>query len=146
MKDKLFLALMEAYSMHAESSRMIFQKYNLSAGQPKVLYILNIKDGYLQKELAKICKVTQPTMTALLNNMEKQDLIRKEKILVSGGKRAYCIYLTEKGKEIANEVDKNIEELEHVGFNGFSDEERHLLLEMLGRVSENLSKNIYEDL
>jgi DNA-binding MarR family transcriptional regulator len=40
-------------------------------------------------------------MTVLLNNMEKQDLIRKEAKLVSGGKRAYCIYLTEKGKEIA---------------------------------------------
>jgi DNA-binding MarR family transcriptional regulator len=138
MKDKLFLALMEAFSIHEEQSRMIFQRLNLSTGQPKVLYILRLNQGCLQKELAEFCQVKQPTMTVLLTNMEKGGLIRKDKTIVSGGKSALRIYLTDYGQKVAEEVVENIEKLEEVGFKGFTEDEKMQLLEMLGRVAENL--------
>ena len=79
-------------------------------------------------------------MTVLLKNMEKKGLIRREKVLVSGGKRAFQIFLTEKGREMSDKVYAHVEELEEISFSGFSDEERLMLFDLLGRVTKNLSE------
>ena len=79
MKDKIFLALMEASAAHGMKSRVGFQKMDLSEGQPKVLYILAQNPGCVQKELAEKCGVSQPTLTAILERMIQRELVRREK-------------------------------------------------------------------
>ena len=75
MNEKFFLKLLELSAAHAKRSQAIFERLNLSNAQPKVLYILRKTDGYTQKELASICRITPPSMTSILNNMEKADFI-----------------------------------------------------------------------
>ena len=87
-------ALIGCYTAHKRYCVQQFQNLNLTTGQPKVLYILLNNEGYLQKELAQRCHVEPATMTSLLNNMIKKGLIYKNIVYVSGGKRAYAIYLT----------------------------------------------------
>ncbi len=143
MTDKIFLALLEAQGAHGDLSRQGFQRLNLSEGQPKILYILLRIEGCVQKELADIAKVRPSTMTVLLDRMEKQGYIKREETKVSGGKRAYKVYLTEEGRVLANQVEELIEELEEQSFKGFSKEEREVLLSMLDRVTRNLIKYIH---
>lgn len=138
MHDKIFLALLETSSAHSELSRSEFSKLMLTDGQPKILYILRRQDGYVQKELAEICGIKPSTLTVLLSKMEKINLIKKEKDIVSGGKRAFKIYLTDKGKDIANKVENIVEKMEERSFKGFSPDEKKQLLEMLGKISDNL--------
>ena len=138
MKNKIFLALLETQGAHAELARMEFQKMNLSEGQPKILYVLLKEEGCVQKELAGIAQVRPSTMTVLLDRMEKQGYIYREETRISGGKRAYKIFLSDEGKSLAHQVNELVEKLEERSFKGFSDEERKKLLEMLGRVAENL--------
>lgn len=99
MNEKFFLKLLELSAAHAKRSQAIFERLNLSNAQPKVLYILRKTDGYTQKELASICRITPPSMTSILNNMEKADFIYREKVLTAGQKHAHKIYLTTKGKK-----------------------------------------------
>lgn len=139
MEQKIFLSLMTAYAAHAKKSNDYYQTLDLSTGQPKVLYILHAEEGYLQKDLAKVCKVEPPSMTVLLKNMEKKELVRREKVLVSGGKRAFRIYLTDKGRELSEKVVAHVEEMEKLSFQGFTREERTNLLDLLERVTENLT-------
>ena len=96
MNEKFFLKLLELSAAHAKRSHAIFERLNLSNAQPKVLYILRETDGYTQKELASICRITPPSMTSILNNMEKADFIYREKVLTAGQKHAHKIYLTTK--------------------------------------------------
>lgn len=138
MERKIFLSLMSAYSAHSKKSNSYFQTLDLTTGQPKVLYVLYGQQGLLQKDLAKICKVEPPSMTVLLRNMEKKDLVRREKVLVSGGKRAFRVYLTEKGRKLSEKVICHVEKLEEICFQGFTEKERVLLLDMLDRITENL--------
>lgn len=138
MRDKIFLALLETSAAHANKSREGFQRLNLSDGQPKILYILLWAEGCTQKELAVRCQIRQSTMTVLLEKLEAKNYIYKEKMIVSGGKRAYGIYLTEEGRSMAEKVTSMVNKLEELSFKGFSDKERTTLLSMLGRVSENL--------
>lgn len=139
MKDKIFLALLETQGAHGKLARKEFQKMNLSEGQPKILYILLKTEGCVQRELAERAQVRPSTMTVLLDRMEKQGYVYREETKVSGGKRAYKVFLSDEGKRLAHRVDELVEELEEKSLKGFSGEERKKLLEMLGRVAENLT-------
>ncbi len=136
--DKIFLALLAASSAHAEASRKAFTAMGLTEGQPKVLYILNRQDGYVQKDLAEFCGIRQSTLTVLLSKMEKQNFIKKKSCYVSGGKHANRIYLTEEGKAMADRLEDVVEDLEQKTFKGFSKEEREVLLRLLSMAEENL--------
>ena len=120
-REKLFWALIKAQSAHAEASRKVFNSLGLTEGQPKILYLLRRNDGYVQKELAEFCGIRQSTLTVLLDKLEERNLIRKEKTYVSGMKRAYRIYLTEEGKEKAEELEVEVEKLEVQSYIGFSE-------------------------
>lgn len=134
----LHLALIASYSAHKQASFNEFQKLNLSTGQPKVLTVLYQDEGYLQKDLAKRCHVRPATMTSLLSNMEKKDLIYKKAVYVSGGKRANEIYLTDKGRELAKKVDKIVDDIEEISFKNFNEIEKQTLLDLLNRIEFNL--------
>lgn len=138
MQEKLFLALIETSAAHAQKSRDEFQKLNCTEGQPKILYILRRQDGVVQKQLAEICGIKQSTLTVLLTKMEKADYIRREVCIVSGGKRAYKIYLTDAGRNIADKIEDVVQELEELSFQGMSFDERKQLLTLLGKVAKNL--------
>lgn len=136
---RLHRALIYSSSAHRKACRTEFQRLNLSEGQPKVLAVLFEKEGYLQKDLARICHVEPATMTIILSNMEKKDLIRRETSHVSGGKRAFEVYLTEKGKEIAEVVNNIVGEVENKGLKGFTVSEQEQLISYLERLGNNLS-------
>lgn len=138
MREQLILALIQASSAHQKSCWAEFRKLDLSPGQPKVLSRLRYQEGYLQKDLAALCHVEPATMVVLLSNMEKKGLIRKEVDHVSGGKRAFRIYLTEEGRTLAEQVDHMVIEVEEKSFQGFSEEEKDLLITLLGRLTKNL--------
>lgn len=136
--QRLHVALIQCYTAHKKCSFQEFQKLNLTTGQPKVLYILHQKEGYLQKDLAKRAHVEPATMTSILDNMMKKGLIYKEPTLVSGGKRANAIFLTEKGRDMSIMVNKIVDDIEKLSFQGFSDDEKQLLVSLMERVQSNL--------
>lgn len=138
MREQLIVSLLSASAAHQKSCWSGFRDLDLSPGQPKVLSRLRLQEGYLQKELAALCYVEPATMVVLLSNMEKRGMIRKEVDHVSGGKRAFRIYLTEEGRRLADEVDRVVDEIEEKGFTGFSEEEKDQLICLLGRLAENL--------
>ena len=139
MREQLIVSLLSASAAHQKSCWTGFRDLDLSPGQPKVLSRLRYQEGYLQKELAALCYVEPATMVVLLANMEKRGLIRKEVDHVSGGKRAFRIFLTEEGRRLAEKVDCIVEEMEEKGFTGFSEEEKDQLISLLGRLTDNLA-------
>ncbi len=142
LHDKLFLALLGASSAHADASRTEFARLGLTEAQPKILYILNRTSGIVQKELAELCNIRPSTLTVMLARMENQNYIYKEVCYVSGKKRAYKIHLTEKGKEKAEQLEYIIDKLEDKGFEGFTEEEKYILLNLLSRIEENMHKSL----
>lgn len=131
---------MGAYSSHADASRTEFINLGLTEAQPKILYILKRTDGIIQKDLAELCNIRPSTLTVMLSKMEKQNYIYKDSCYVSGKKRAYSIHLTNEGKKKADKLEYIIESLEDKGFTGFTKEEKTTLLDMLGRIEENMRK------
>lgn len=141
MDEKFFLKLLSVSSAHAEMSRAAFLSLELTEGQPKILYILKRRDGHVQKELANLCGIRQSTLTVLLSKMEEQQLIYRDVCYVSGNKRAFRIFLTEKGKEVAEKLEQTVDKMEEKCFTGFNEEEKKQLLRMLERVEINIKND-----
>lgn len=141
--NQLHIALIGCSAAHKKNCMQEFQKLDLSTGQPKVLSVLSQKEGYLQKDLAVRCHVEPATITSILTNMAAKDMIYKKQESVSGGKRAYSIYLTEKGRDLAKQVNKIVESVEAISYQGFDDSEKHLLIHLLNRIQANLEKNTH---
>lgn len=139
--NRLHVALISTYSAHKKCSFKEFQKLDLTTGQPKILSILYQNEGCLQKDLAKKAHVEPATMTSILSNMESKGLIYKKPALVSGGKRAYAVFLTDKGKDMSHKVNKIVDDMEKISFRDFSDDEKQLLINLLERIQTNLQNN-----
>lgn len=139
MSEPLHMILANASLMHRKNVRQHFQELDLSDGQPKVLASLLDNEGIVQKELATVCCVEPATMTSLLQKMQQDGFIEKRQRSVSGGKRANCIYLTDKGREYALASNKIMDEAEILAFKGFTKEEKETFLLLIKRLTDNLS-------
>ena len=140
MNIPLHVALIAASAAHRKRSFGEFARLGLTEGQPKVLAHLLGEEGLSQKELACRCGVEPATMTALLRRMGERGLIRKEQVRLPGGKRAFQVYLTPRGREAGQQAMEVIRRLEEESFRGFSREEREQLLSLLERVTGNLGE------
>ena len=136
-KSEFLPRLIDLAKTHRKYCMGRFSKLGLTTGQPKVLTVLSEKEGYLQKELAARCSVEPATMTSLLNNMERKDLIRRETVYVSGGKRAFAIHLTDRGREVANEVARIAAEADKRTFEGLENKKEEVI-----SVMEKMIKNL----
>lgn len=93
----------------------------------------------LQKQLAEIAYVEQPTMAALLTRMKRDGLIEREVHLTD--KRASQICLTEKAKQRIPSIKEEILAVAEQAMTGFTDEDRSVLIGLLQRVAKNLNSS-----
>lgn len=126
---------------HTLFSKMVFEELSgseLSAGQPKVLEYLLTHDGAAQKDIAGACMIEPATATSLLARMEKSGLIERHSR--EDDKRYILVYLTEKGRAMAEASVKVLGMIEKRVLEDFSDEERSIFISGLERVNRNLRK------
>lgn len=131
METYFYQALLGLYDAHRSFCTRRFAALGLSTGQPKILSVLLSAEGILQKDLAARCHVEPATMTVLLQNMEKKGLVEKKTTHVSGGKRAYGIYLTEQGHKAAERVMEITMEAERICLQDVPKEEKDALLSQM---------------
>ena len=136
--NKFFIAMLNVNAAHSEASRKQFLNIGLTEGQPKILYYLLDWDGSIQKELASLCGIKDSTMTSLATKLEAEGKIRREKVQVSGGKRAYRIYLTPYGRSLAEKIVQIVDDLEDQCFKGFTTAEIKTVFNLLERIEDNL--------
>ena len=140
--ERFFREMLSLYYAHRSYNIRYYASLGLTSGQPKVLNVLYEEEGYLQKDLAARCRVEPATMTSLLAKMEKQDMIKKETVYVSGGKRAYAIFLTDHGRKLARQVADKAAEADRIAISGMSAEEVETLLSLMNRARCNLEDNL----
>lgn len=140
MGERLHVALIAASQAHRRWCRQAFQAVNLSDGQPKVLAFLLGSGEILQRDLAVLCGVEPATMTQLLKRMAQDGLIVKKPTHVSGGKRAFLVALTPRGREMGERAVSIVDGAEKISFQGFTDAEKAALVELLQKMAENLTK------
>jgi DNA-binding MarR family transcriptional regulator len=112
------------------------EKIEITPQQWSVLTYLWNDDGIPQQKIADSFSKDKTSMTRLLNNMEKNDLIRREVDL--GDKRSKRIFLTNKSKSIKSDSIKIAEKTLIDALEGIDHSQLKLSKKVLKKINQNL--------
>ena len=109
----LWLKLTHAFDMVRKGHTKHISKYNLTVPQFGVLEVLNDNGAMPLKKISEILLVTGANITCVVDNLEKEDLVRR--VHSKEDRRIINAELTDKGKEkveaILPSYTKNISSL-----------------------------------
>jgi DNA-binding MarR family transcriptional regulator len=113
----------------------------LHLGQDLLLEQLWRQDGLTQSALVARLGVEPPTVTKMLQRLERAGLLRRERD--PDNARLWRVYLTERGRELQQPVRDLRRQVERRLLTGLSEAERERLLALLARVTANLREARY---
>jgi MarR family transcriptional regulator, repressor for mepA len=126
--------------------RQIDQKlatYNVTESQVRLLGHIqggqNIGHEISRKYLSEAMQISGPSVTSLLNSLEKNGLISRRTGSEDG--RTMQIDLTEKAIDVLKGAMEILHDVPDVLLAGFSEEEKSIFLDFLKRVYENVGNN-----
>lgn len=120
-------------------SNIEFKEYELSKGQYLYLVRIGENPGIILQQLCEMICVDKTTGSRAVNNLVKAQLIRKETSV--NNRKNQLLYLTEKGKEMYDIVDRENKYSNEVALNGFSASERKLFNQLLDKAKDNVVKD-----
>lgn len=129
------------HSVYQKKMYEELESLKLSIGQPKVFDFLYDHDGCIQKEIAIGCQIEPASVTSILLTMEKKGFIEKK--YIGDNRRSHYVFLTEKGKEIANLVRVAMLKVEKQVLENFSESEKEMLIYLLKKANYNLLGNTF---
>lgn len=112
-----------------------------SGAQGRILYVLWENGVMSISEICKMTSLANSTMTVMLDQMEKNGLITRQRSPVN--RRRILISLTEKARQYQKKYEGVSEQMTRITYAGFTDEEIRLYEDMLRRIKNNLEKYIY---
>ena len=96
--EKLFIGYREIFS----DSKKILEKYSIGLAHNKVIHLISMYEGISISELLKRLKVTKQSLNRVLKDLIKLEAIEFKKD--EQDTRVKHVFLSEKGKNISNEI------------------------------------------
>lgn len=111
---------------------------NLTIEQWSVLYHLWKEDGRSQQDLCNATFRDKPSITRLIDNLEKSNLVRR--VSHEKDRRINKVFLTRQGQKLEQDTMQLAEETLNEALEGVPAEQIDLCKEVLQMVYDNLSK------
>lgn len=80
-----------------------YSELGITAAQSFVLFSLLRKDGQNFKDIAEDVNLDSSAITGLVDRLEKEQLVKR--VVDPDDRRAFCIYLTDRGRQIAEKAN-----------------------------------------
>lgn len=136
LQSSVSFLIVQIAKLHRQEISLRFSKLGIHAGQDMILMKLWESDGITQSEIIRSLNVEPPTITKMINRMEKTGLLERKRDLTDG--RVFRIFLTEKGLGIQQDVVQAWSDIEEKLLQGLSFEECESLKEQLSYLKLNL--------
>lgn len=112
---------------------------DLLRGQGRLLRALEQHDGKSQQELAEEIRIRPASLSELIIKMEQSGYVRRE--VDQADRRRYRIYITEQGREVAEQTRKARIEVSEEVFSVLDEKEQAQLAKLLQKVLDNLERS-----
>lgn len=112
------------------------KSYSITPEQWTVLKRVYEHDGLSQKELSVLSDKDPATLVKILDILEREQLITRT--TNPNDRRSYFIFITDKGSELRNRVDQDLDQVFAQILEGISEEE----LRVFSKVLHQLEKNV----
>ncbi|MCX7708508.1 MAG: MarR family transcriptional regulator [Clostridia bacterium] len=130
--------------IHQLAGRIFSKKlknYNINEINPaqgRILFVLWQNDGITIQELAKKTSLGKSTLTRMLDRMEEAGHLTR--VYPREDRRKVLIELTEANRKMKKAYEDVSEDMLHLFYKGFSEEEVDLFETFLNRIFHNLSE------
>lgn len=94
------------------------------------------KEGVTQQELCNATFKDKPSMTRLIDNLEKQHLVERK--ADNCDRRANLIFLTQEGKSLREKANQTVQQTMHEAFQGIASEDIITAKKVLKLIFENI--------
>ena len=134
MKDKIFVLIKKAALEFDKLSIPLFAPYELTPSQYKVMRLLYLEEPETvrQIDIEKSFSMTNPTVTGLLNNLEKKEWIQR--IPNPNDSRSKVIRLTAKAEGLRHELLDISDQLEDMLTENLNEQEKEQLIELMNKM------------
>jgi len=105
-----------------------------------LMRIVQANPGILQSRLAETICLDRSSLVPILDTLSKEGLLERHPS--TDDKRVRCVFLTETGAALLQDMSALVDEHEAKMVEGLSDEERDTLVELLLKVSKNLRPEV----
>ncbi|MCH3916999.1 MAG: MarR family winged helix-turn-helix transcriptional regulator [Spirochaetia bacterium] len=142
MREQCASRELRKLSNHLRRRLMTFRtEYSETTQTSSHFYIINFIDSkgdtpVYQRDIDTMFSLRRPTTTEILKLMEKNGLVKKER--VSSDKRLKRVVITEKAKKMDMEFDIFLEQLENDLTKNLSDEEMQIFFKVIEQMRKNL--------
>ncbi|KYC39960.1 transcriptional regulator [Scytonema hofmannii PCC 7110] len=137
MQETIGYLMVQVSKVHRNEACKVLGDMGLYVGQEILLMHLWENDGLIQSDLALKMQVEAPTLTKMLNRMEKVGLLQRRRDEEDA--RICRIYLTDAGRSLQKPVTQAWNLLEKRILANLTLEEQLLLRRLLLQVHNNLS-------
>ena len=116
-----------------------FKQIKLTRGQ--YLYLVRIYEnpGMISDRIAEILSVDRTTAARSIQKLERQELVVKKSD--PNNKKIRHLFVTEKGKELAQVIEKENSFSNQMTIRGLDQSERKQLNKLLSKVEQNVDQN-----
>jgi len=137
IQDNASYVLIQTMKEHRDRAATELDKLGVHVGQERVLAALWDEDGLVQSRIAEQLGIELPTMTKMLERMERADLVYRQRDQQDA--RVSRVRLTERGHALRGAVQAAWEALDRQTFAGFTLEERILARRFFLQMRANLT-------
>ncbi|WP_292470204.1 MarR family transcriptional regulator [Methanolobus sp.] len=113
------------------------EPYGIGSGQFPFFMRLMHHEGVSQESLASSLKYDRATITRSVNKLEEMGYVTRKRDPCD--KRAYCVYLTDKGREMKPVLLSISSRINDVLLYSFSDEEKAMFISMMEKAAKNIA-------
>ena len=136
-------------SILADTSRLIRRAFDAGARtigvtrpQWQMLSVLRRHEGSNQGKLADLMDIEPITLCRMVDRMQEAELVERRRD--PSDRRAWRLYLTDKAKDLLDELLPIGEGVMNTALSGMSEKEQALLQELLDKVRQNLARHTVE--
>ncbi len=111
--------------------------FDITADQWQVLLKLSKQNKVNQKVLSQMVNKDQPTLTRMLDILERKALV--ERHIGKEDRRSFSIHITEKGLNLTEKLIPYIEDIFGKILNGVSEKNLNIYLDVLVQIDKNIT-------
>lgn len=116
-----------------------YKKLDITPVQSRIIMVIaSKKDGMYQKEMEDFIPCNKSTLSAILNTMEKNELIKRIDSKIDS--RRKVIILTDKAVEVVRYLKEDRKVLGHILLDNITDEEYGLFSDILHKLRKNIER------
>ncbi|QKY71051.1 MarR family winged helix-turn-helix transcriptional regulator [Lentibacillus sp. CBA3610] len=131
---KAFVVLMKASKSVTEYVKKDIDRYNMKTTDFAVLEALYHKGNLTVKQISEAVLINTGSMTYVIDKLEAKDLLERQHC--SEDRRVVYIHITEKGKQLMDDIFPQHQEAIEEIFQNITDKEKEKVIDILKRIGQ----------